>query len=354
MLAWFFFWVFLWHFPYWLQFYLGSFSYTSRAGFNFIWGVSLTHPVLALFVCGEFPLHIPCWLLFFSLRRNSPTHPVLTCFCFFSLLHIWLQFLSGEFLWRNPCWLQFYLGSFSYTSRAGFCFIWGVSLSHPVLASFVCEKFLLRILSWFNLYSGSFSYTSRAGFFFYLGSFSYTSHTWLIFLWGVSLTHPMLALISSGEFLLHIPCWLQFYLGSFSLTHPVLASILSGEFLLHIPFVCAEFLLHMLSWLHLYGGMFLLHIPCWLFFIFFIWWVSLSHPMLAWIFFREFLLHIPCCLHFELGSFSYASRAGFLFIFFSFTLSMLASFFNLGVSLTHLVLVSFLYEGSLSYISRAA
>ena len=138
--------------------------------------------------------------------------------------------------------------------------------------------------------------------------FSYTSSAGFNFIWGVSLTHPI--------------C-----MRGVSLTHAELASFV---------------------W-----GMFLLHIPCWLFFIFFIWWVSLSHPMLAWIFFREFLLHIPCCLHFELGSFSYASRAGFLFIFFSFTLSMLASFFNLGVSLTHLVLVSFLYEGSLSYISRA-
>ena len=101
------------------------------------------------------------------------------------------------------------MGSFSYTSPADFVFMWGVSSTHPVLASF---------------FLGRFSYTFRAGFFFYF--------------------------IFSGEFLLHIPCCLHFYLVSFSytsragfaflwgvsLTHPVLASFLSGEFLLHIPY----------------------------------------------------------------------------------------------------------------------
>ena len=96
-------------------FYLGSFSYTSRAGFIFISGVSLTHPVLASFLSGEFFLHIPC------------------------------------------CFVLFYVGSFSYTSRAGFTFMWGVCLTHPVLASFLCWEF------------------------------SYTSHADV-----VSLTHPVL------------------------------------------------------------------------------------------------------------------------------------------------------------------
>ena len=199
-------------------FYVGSFSYTSRAGFIFMWGVSLTHPVLDLLFCGEFLLHIPCWL-------------------------------------------HFSVGSFSYTSRADFIFMWGVSLTHPMLASFSCGEFLLHTLSWLHFYAGSFYYTSRAGFFsifffFNLGSFSYTSragfvfpggggggsfsfttHDWLIFLWevslthpmlllfcscflvwGVSLTHPLLALFLCAEFLLHIPYWLYFYLGSFSYT----------------------------------------------------------------------------------------------------------------------------------------
>ena len=85
-----------------------EFLYMSHAGFFFMWGVSLTHPVLASILSGEFLLHIPCWL-------------------------------------------QFYLGSFSYTSRAGF----------------ICmREFLLHILSWLHLYAGSFSYTSHAGFFF--------------------------------------------------------------------------------------------------------------------------------------------------------------------------------------------
>ncbi len=105
--AWFLCGEFLLHIPCWLDFYVGSFSYTSRAGFIFIWRVSLTHPVLASFLSGEFLLHIPCWL-------------------------------------------HFYVGSFSYTSRANFVFIWRVSLIHPVLASF---------------YAMSFSYRSRADFF---------------------------------------------------------------------------------------------------------------------------------------------------------------------------------------------
>ena len=64
----------------------------------------------------------------------------------------------------------------AYTSRAAFIFIWEVSLTHPMLISFFI--------------AGSFSYTSRTGF---------------VSIWGVSLTHPMLALVFCGEFLLHIP-----------------------------------------------------------------------------------------------------------------------------------------------------
>ena len=112
----------------------GSFSYTSRAGFTFIWGVSLTHPGLASFF----------FFLFFF---------------FFSFFNLW---------------------SFSYTSRDGFCFyqgsslshhllayfILGVSLTHPMLPLFFCGEFSLYILCWllFSLNLGSFSYTSRAGF----------------------------------------------------------------------------------------------------------------------------------------------------------------------------------------------
>ena len=58
----------------------------------------------------------------------------------------------------------------------------------------------------FIFYLGSFSYTSHADFIFYCGSLSYTSRTGFVSIWGVSLTHPMLALVFCGEFLLHIPC----------------------------------------------------------------------------------------------------------------------------------------------------
>ena len=131
----------------------GSFSYTSRAGFNFISWLSLTHPMLVTFFTGGVFL----------------THPALA------------SFLSGEFLLYIPC--CFYLGSFSYTSHADFFFSFfffscGVSLTQPVLPSFLS------------------------------GSFSYTSHDDVNFIWGFSLTHPVLASFLSGVFLLHIPCWL--------------------------------------------------------------------------------------------------------------------------------------------------
>ena len=148
--------------------------------------------------------------------------------------------LSGEFLLHIPCLLHFYLGSFSYTSRAYFIFIWGVSLTHPVLALILSADFLLHISCWFHFYRGSFSYTSPAGF---------------IFIWGFSLTHPALDSFLCGKFLLHIPCWL---------------------------FLCGEF-----------------------------------------------LLHIPCCLHFYAVSFSYTSGAVLI--------SMQ------GISLTHPKLASFLF-----------
>ena len=191
---------FLLHIPCWLHFYLGSFSYTSRADFIFYLGsfsytshasfiimpgISLTRPVLSSILCTEIPLH----------------HP-----------HI---FYSGDFLLHIPCWLHFCLWSFSYTFRvgfifmrvvsAGFIFTWGVSLTHPVLASFLSEEFLLHIPGWLHFYLGSFSYTSRAG---------------LILIWGVFLTHSVLASFVSVEFLLHTPFWLHFYLGSFSYTSP--------------------------------------------------------------------------------------------------------------------------------------
>ena len=64
------------------SFYAGSFSYTSRVDF-FMWGVCVTHPVLASCLCGEFLLHLPYWLFvvvvdvrsFFLLQSTLKTIP---------------------------------------------------------------------------------------------------------------------------------------------------------------------------------------------------------------------------------------------------------------------------------------
>ena len=112
-------------------------------------------------------------------------------------------------------------------------FMGGVSLIHPFLPSFLSVDFVTRcVLAFFFFfffffnYLGSFSYTSRAGFFIfikYLGSFSYTSHVGFTFLWGVSLTHPVLA-----SFLKFIFIW------GVCLTHPMLDSVFCREFLLYV------------------------------------------------------------------------------------------------------------------------
>ena len=140
---------FLLHIPCWLHFYVGSFPYTSRASFIFIWGISLTHPIMASFLCGEFLLHTPCCLIL--MQGVSLTLPVLAVFCLFFkyflsgeyLEHIQcsflFNFLSGEFLLHIPCWLHFYWGSFSYTSRAGFIFMQGIS---HMLPSFLRREFV--------------------------------------------------------------------------------------------------------------------------------------------------------------------------------------------------------------------
>ena len=117
-------------------YYLASFADTSRAGFSFVWGVSLTDPVLTSYLSGDFLLHIPCWLHF--------------CLGSFSYIS------RADFI---------FIGGFCYTSRADLIFVWGVSLTHPMLASFVH------------------------------GCFSYTSDAVFIFVWGVSLTHPVLGSI---------------------------------------------------------------------------------------------------------------------------------------------------------------
>ena len=109
----------------------------------------------------------------------------------------------------------------SYTSRAVFFSMWEVSLTHPMLASFLYGEFLLHIpccldfyegvclqypvpVSFFNFFIESFSYTSRASFFF---SFFFFFFFFFFFKsGGVCLTHAALASFLSREFLLNIPC----------------------------------------------------------------------------------------------------------------------------------------------------
>ena len=151
--------MFLLHIPCWLHFYLASFSYTFRAGFNFIWGVTLKHAILDLHLCVEFLLYNPMVASFFSfflIWGVSLTHPVLA------------SFLCGEFLLNIPCSRDFYVGSFSYTSHVDFVFMCEFSLTHPMLPSFLCGEFLLHIPCCLDFHA--------------------KSHTGFIFIVGVSLT----------------------------------------------------------------------------------------------------------------------------------------------------------------------
>ena len=212
-------------------------------------------------------------------------------------------------------------------------FIWGVSRTHPMLAS-LYREFLLYIWCWLL----------------YVEGFSYMSHA-VLFMLGVYLTHPLLA-ASCREFLLHILC-LVLYVGSFSY-NPLLAS-LCGEFLLHIPcwlpYVgsfsytsCAGFLMCGVSLTHpVLASLcveFLLHILCWLPYVwsfsytscagFFVWRVSLTCTVLVSSC-GEFLLHIPCWPPY-VGYFSYISMLASLW--FSFLYTSCAGCIMWGVSLT--------------------
>ena len=214
-----------------------------------MWGVSLTHPMLTLFLCGQFLLHIPCWLLFL-IWGVSLTHLMLTlylCESFSYTSHVGFFFLN--------------LGSFSYTSRADFVFMWGVSLTHPMLTFFWCKEFLSHIRYWLLFLTWGVSLTHPVLTFFLCGEFLIHIPCWLLF-------------FECGEFLLHIPCWLCFYVGSFSytsragfisiwgvsLTHPVLSSFFAGEFLWQIPsllfFLCGEFFLHIPGCIDVYARSF--------------------------------------------------------------------------------------------------
>ena len=205
-------------------------------------------------------------------------------------------FLCGEFLLHIPSWLHFYEQSFSYTSRADFVFMWRVSLTHPVLLSFLCREFLLHITCWLVVVvvlSGEFllHIPCCCCCCFYRGSFSYKSRAGFIFIRGVSLTHLVPALILSGDF----P-------GSY--TSQAGFIFIGGVSLTHpvlVLFLCREFLLHIPCCLHFCEGSLSD--------------TSLMPSFLCW----EFPLHIPSCLHFYVGSFSYTSHAGF-FLFGEFLL----------------------------------
>ena len=257
---------FLLHIGCWLHVYLGSFSYTSHASFTFLWGVSLTHPKLASFfnlwslIFGEFFLHIPCWLPFppksfvYTSKTGlifvsvvSLTHPVLASFLSVEFLtHPMLALLlCGEFLLHIPSWLLFFksaefsshkeLGSFTYKSRAGFIFICGVYLQHHQLDSFLCGEFLLHIPCWLYFYVGSFFYISGAAFLLCV-EFPLHIPCSLDFYEGVSLTYSVFVLLLFYRVSFFYPSRAGFiFISGVSLTQPILASFLSWEFLLHIP-----------------------------------------------------------------------------------------------------------------------
>jgi len=244
-----------------------------------------------------------------------------------------MLFLCEEFLLHIPCCLNVYTGSFSYTSRAVLISTLGVSLTHPM-------QVFSFFIWWISLTDPVLvSFFSFLLFFFYQGRLSYTSCAGLIFIWGVSLTHPVLVSFLQGEFLLHIPCWLRFYLGrntsrethrfylgrntsragfilmrGVSLIHPMLTLFMWGVSLTHplLPsFLCGEFVLHILCFLSFMRGVSLTHpvlvslfISC----------VSLTHPMLASFWSVEFFLQIPSGLCFSVGSFSYTSHDDVNFI----------------------------------------
>ncbi len=213
-------WVSLIH-PMLASFLSRTFSYTSHADFIFIAGVYLTHPVVALLLflllSREFPvlasflswgflLHIPCWRHFYLGSFSYTSLPGFT-------------FLWGVSLTRPMlASFLFNLGSFSYTSSAGLVFIWGVSLKHPIPVSIVFGEFLLHIPCWLSFYAGMFSHTPHVAFIIMRGVC--LTHPVLIsfFIGEVSLTQPVPASFLSGQFLLHIPCWLYIYVGSFSYT----------------------------------------------------------------------------------------------------------------------------------------
>ena len=138
-------WLFLLFIPCWLHFYLGIFSYTSRAGFIFMrevslthpmltvfmWGVSLTHHVLPSLSCGEFFLHIRCCLDFYAGNFSYTSKAGFFLFYFFIFHFLYIFFNLRSFSYRSR-------GSFSSTCCVGLMFSWGGVVPHPKRPSFIC------------------------------------------------------------------------------------------------------------------------------------------------------------------------------------------------------------------------
>ena len=131
-----------------------------------------------------------------------------------------------------------------------FYFMWGVSLTYPTL-----------------FYVGSFSYSYTCHVLVYQGSFycmwkvslTYMSYAVLcgefilrrpcFFMWGVSLTHPVLFYMQSfSSTLLSVLCGESLMLFSVGIFWYMPCAVLCGEFLLHTPTIlCGEFLIHVPS-----------------------------------------------------------------------------------------------------------
>ena len=135
-----------------------------------MWGVSLTCPMLFY-----------VWSFFYTPHAVS----------------------SGEFLLKSYTPLLFSGEFFLHTP---WCFMCGVSLTHPML-----------------FYVWSFSYTPHG-----VLCVEFLLHTSSCSMWRLSLTRPLLIYV--GIFLLHAP---SCFMWGVSLTRPF--AVLSGEFLLHAP-----------------------------------------------------------------------------------------------------------------------
>ena len=95
-----------------------------------MWGDSLTHPKLTLFLCGEFVLHIQCYFDFYARIFSYTSRATVVC----------LFVLSRKFLLHIPYWFLLFIGV--------------VSLTHPVLALFLAGEYLQYIPCWLDFYRG--------------------------------------------------------------------------------------------------------------------------------------------------------------------------------------------------------